>query len=462
MAGSEGLSAFDVEVPRDQGGCEGIRGAHGEGDTAVLEHGLKFAQTAPLEVAGEGAMEVVDVLHAIMGEDGFDGWSAGLHDHAEVLAAEQVDAPEESLGGDGIVEGSEEEEEGAAAETDADEGGEFLEVWGDGAGLEVDELFAAGTEVGGAVVGADERLDLGSEGDEAEEVALTFGDGAKDEGGLDELFEERFGPAGTRGLGGGFEDAAGEAGSVDDDIHLLRPFDLEDLGDRVTALGGGAPVDVVDGIAGDVLAELLEVTALADLPEGARTGKGAGQEGGVRLEAGGEVGLDADLALDRKGSAMKPESEGRRGLGVAGDDGIGAALRGEEGPDVFAGGSVGQTGNEFGEGGFEAGGKGEGETEGSGAGLLVQELEGDRPGAALDESDDGRELGGEGAEQVAAAQGIEGGHDGDQSGRADGEGDLGGADAGEGQGRADDESDQPEETWGWDDHAADQRGTGTD
>jgi hypothetical protein len=218
-------------------------------------------------MSGEGTVEVVDVLDTIVGEDGFDGRPAGLHDHAEVLASEEVDAPEESLGGNGIVEGGQEEEEGAAAESDADEGGEFLEVGSDRAGLEVDELFAAGTEVGGAVVGADERLHLGSEGDEAEEVALTFGDRPEDEGGLDELFEKGFGTAGFRPGRGGFEDAAGQAGGVDEDVDLLRPFDLEDLGDRVAALGGGAPMDVIDGIAGDVLAELLEVAALADLHE---------------------------------------------------------------------------------------------------------------------------------------------------------------------------------------------------
>jgi hypothetical protein len=267
MAGSEGLSAFHVEVPRDQGGGEGIGGAHGEGDTAVLEHGLQFAQAAPVEMSGEGTVEVVDVLDTIVGEDGFDGWPAGLHDHAEVLASEEVDAPQESFGGHGIVEGGQEEEEGAAAESDADEGGKFLEVGSDRAGLQVDELFAAGTEVRGAVVGADERLHLGGEGDEAEEVALTFGDRPEDEGGLDELFEEGFGAAGSGVLGGGFEDAAGEAGGVDEDVDLLRPFDLEDLGDRVAAFGGGAPMDVIDGIAGDVLAEFFEVAALPDLSQ---------------------------------------------------------------------------------------------------------------------------------------------------------------------------------------------------
>jgi hypothetical protein len=269
MAGSEGLSAFDVEVPRDQGGREGIGGAQGEGDAAVLEHGLQFAQASPLEVTGQRPVEVVDVLDAIVGEDGFDRWAAGLDDHAEVLAAEEVDAPEEAFGGDGIVEGGQEQEEGPAAEADSDEGGELLEVGCDGAGLQVDELFAAGSEVGSAIVGTDERLNLGGEGDEAEEVALTFGDRAEDEGGLDELFEEGFRTARFRPGRGGFEDAAGQAGGIDEDVDLLCPFDLEDLRDRVAALGGGAPMDVIDGIAGDVLAELLEVSALADLSQGA-------------------------------------------------------------------------------------------------------------------------------------------------------------------------------------------------
>jgi hypothetical protein len=377
MAGSEGLSAFHVEVPRDQGGREGIGRAHGEGDAAMLQHGLQFAQAAPVEVSGQRPVEVVDVLDAVMGEDGFDRGPAGLDDHAEVLASEQVDAPKETFGGDGIVEGSQEEEERPAAESDADEGGELLEVGCDRAGLQVDELFATGAEMGGAVVGTDERLDLGGEGDEAEEVPLTFGDSAEDEGGLDELFKEGFGTARAGVLGGGFEDAAGQAGGIDEDVDLLGPFDLEDLGDRVTALGGGAPMDVIDGIAGDVLAELLEVAALADLPQGARTGQGAGEEGSVGLETRGKVGLDADLTLDGQGAAVEPESKGRGGLGVAGDDGIGAALGGEEWPDVLAGGSGRESGDEFRLGGFEPGGKGEGETDGIETRAFVEELERD-------------------------------------------------------------------------------------
>ena len=308
--GSEGLAAFDVEVAGDEGTGETLGGSEGHGDAAALEDGVQFAQAAPMQVAGEGLVELIDGLDLIVGEDSLDARGAGLDDHAQVLVAEDLDGADEAFGGDGIVEGGQEEEQGATAESDAEERGEFLEVRRDGLGLERDEFFAAGSEVAAAGVRPDERLDLGGKGQEAEQIALSFGDRAEDEGRLDELFEERFGAAGGRFVRFRGEDPAGETGGIDKHVDLLGSFDLEDLGDRMAAFGGCAPVDVVDRIAGDVVAEFFEVPAAADLSEGADSVEGAGEEGGVGLDGGGEVGLDADLALHGKDATVEPEAEG--------------------------------------------------------------------------------------------------------------------------------------------------------
>ena len=55
-----------------------------------------------------------------------------------------------------------------------------------------------------------------------------------------------------------------EASTID--VHLLRPLDLENLRHGMAALGGGFPVDLVEAVAGHVLAELFKVAAL---PRGA-------------------------------------------------------------------------------------------------------------------------------------------------------------------------------------------------
>jgi len=224
------------------------------------------------------------------------------------LVAEDLDGADEAFGGDRVVEGGQEEQEGATAESDAEERGEFLEIGRDGLGLERDEFFAAGSEVAAAGVCPDEGFDLGGKGQEAEQVTLTFGDRAEDQGGLDELFEERFGAVAGRFVRFGGEDPAGETGGIDEDVDLLGSFDLEDLGDRMATFGGGAPVDVVDGIAGDVVAEFFEVPAAADLSEAADAVEGAGKEGGVGLDGGGEIGLDADLTLHGKDASVEPEA----------------------------------------------------------------------------------------------------------------------------------------------------------
>jgi hypothetical protein len=213
--GSEGLAAFHVEVPRDEGGCQAVRGGGGERHAAVLEDGLEMAEILPAQVSGDGSADVIHRLDVGVGEHGFDLRRAGLHHDAQVLATHDVDGMDKIFGGDGIVERGEEQQEGATPESDAEERGEFVEVRGDGADLEIDELFAATVEVGGAVVGADEGPHGRVEGDESEQIPLTFGGGPQEQGGLVEMLDLGFGREGgllgISGCGGRGERAAGEA-----------------------------------------------------------------------------------------------------------------------------------------------------------------------------------------------------------------------------------------------------------
>ena len=60
--------------------------------------------------------------------------------------------------------------------------------------------------------------------------------------------------------------ASGKARGINDDIDLLRALDLEDLRDGPATFCGRFPMDLVEAVARDVVAQLLELTAFADLP----------------------------------------------------------------------------------------------------------------------------------------------------------------------------------------------------
>ncbi len=326
---SHELAGFDFHVLAHELGGHAFLVEQVEADAAALEDFLELAQGVPLEVASEFSIKVVDAARAGAGEER-GGAGGGEHIHEdEVLAPDEVDAVGEALGEHRVVEGGEDDEEGALAEAEADEGADFLKVGGDGAGLEGEQGVAAGVVVGFAAAGADEFFHAIAEGEDAEQVALALGGDAEDEGGGDEALEH----GGLAG-GSGFEDGAGaEAGGVEDHIDLLGALDLEDFGDGMAALGGGFPVDFVVAVAGDVLAEFLEFAAFADLPAGVDAGVAAVEEqGGDVFALVEEVRIDAELGGDGLAGASGPEAEGGGRLEVDLVEGILTAASGAAGP----------------------------------------------------------------------------------------------------------------------------------
>src|SRR6185436_16098163 len=90
-----------------------------------------------------------------------------------------------------------------------------------------------------------------------------FGCQAEEQGRGDEALQD--GVAGRRIACPTLSCTRGQAGGVYDYVHFLRALNLEHFGDRVSAPGGGLPVDLIVVVAGDVVAELFEFAAAAHL-----------------------------------------------------------------------------------------------------------------------------------------------------------------------------------------------------
>src|ERR1051325_2897122 len=57
-----------------------------------------------------------------------------------------------------------------------------------------------------------------------------------------------------------------ETRRVDDDINFLSAFDLIELGDRMSALGSGLPMHVLEAVARNVFPQFLKLASASDLP----------------------------------------------------------------------------------------------------------------------------------------------------------------------------------------------------
>ena len=102
---------------------------------------------------------------------------------------------------------------------------------------------------------------------------------------------------------------------VDDHINFLRPLYLKHLRHGPASLGRGFPMDLVIAVAMNVVAQLLEIAALADLAlrvcaEAAAIEK----QSGNALPFGKQVRINAKLRIRRKPGAHRPEPPRRRGL----------------------------------------------------------------------------------------------------------------------------------------------------
>ena len=273
-------------------------------------------------MTAEAAINLRDVLHVPAGKERIR-FRRAQHVHAhQVLSREEIDLFREAFGECWIVERGQKNEQGAAAQAETEKGEEIVEVGRDARGLKAVEGVATEIVMGLAVLCANEALHLVGKNRQAKEIAALPGGEAKDEGAIDVALQDRE----AAGL------ARAQAGSIEHHVNLLGALDLENFRDRPAALGRRFPMHVVHAVAGDVIAELLEVSPLPHLPDRPRAGVAAMKEnGGEILPLGKKIGISAKLGADAQCFPDVPEAkDGRRFQGHA-LDGETAALRRRDG-----------------------------------------------------------------------------------------------------------------------------------
>src|SRR6185369_15701735 len=340
---SDQLSLFDAEVLGNQFGAEPFVLQERKADAAPLQDLLKFPQLLPKQMSAEMLIEIIEGGQVGIGEQRDDSGRLNHADQDQVLAADQVDVADETFREDRVIQGGQEENERAAAQSQADESADFIIIGGRFPGLQGIEGIAAGAVMGLAVAGAEEGVDLVGKGEDAEQVALLLRRQSEHEGRGNETFQDgvgvgAFGRAGQGKAGFGSRIAGRETGGIEDDVHLLGALDLEDFGDRLPALGGGFPMDFIESIAGNVFAELFEIASAADLALGVEPEGAAMQEKGRQLVALAEqAGIDAQFRGGGQGFADRPKAEPRSRFNPHGLDSeippaAGAAGPAEAGP----------------------------------------------------------------------------------------------------------------------------------
>src|ERR1700722_2685788 len=121
-----------------------------------------------------------------------------------------------------------------------------------------------------------------AKGNEAEEVSLLFGGETEDEGRGNVTVKMGALARIARDL-----QATRETRRIHDNVNFLRLFKLKNFCDRVSPPRGGFPVDGIEAVTGNVLAQLLEIAALSHLPNGLRSTVACSQEDRGALFANG-------------------------------------------------------------------------------------------------------------------------------------------------------------------------------
>ena len=207
-------------------------------------------------------------------------------------------------------------------------------------------MFAAGAIVRLAPASPQEVMHGITEGEHAEEIALFLCSQAHHQGGRNKSLQARVAAVEIAGViahrNPRFTTAeralSREASMID--IDLLGPLDLEDLGDGMTALGSGLPVDFIETVAGDIFAQFLELSSLAVLaPSMNAVAAPVEEERGQAVSFRGQVGINPDLARDLPDSPEGPEAQERFRFEITPVDMKLTALQGGTGPrtrDVFS------------------------------------------------------------------------------------------------------------------------------
>src|SRR5581483_7898074 len=97
--------------------------------------------------------------------------------------------------------------------------------------------------------------------------------------------------------------------AVDDGIDLLCALDTKRSGYQPAAARRRFPVDLVDGVPGNVLTQVLEFAAAPHLPLNMQSRTAPGQEGRKQPAVGPEVGVNTDLALQGDRAADAPQAQ---------------------------------------------------------------------------------------------------------------------------------------------------------
>ena len=169
--------------------------------------------------------------------------------------------------------------------------------------------------MGLAVAGASERLHPIRESRQPEQIATAFGRRAYQESRGDSAIEDGLLTDRPRGKPGG----------IDHYVDLLRALHLKYFRDGAAKPRGGLPVDLVETFAGNVLAQLFELTAAAQLPHHVNAVDAAPQ--GLQVLMTAEIRIDANFnLLERLPPATRPKAERRPGsIKIACIDAVAAA-----------------------------------------------------------------------------------------------------------------------------------------
>jgi hypothetical protein len=149
--------------------------------------------------------------------------------------------------------------------------------------------------------GSNEAFDAFGEGEECDIIALSEGDIAEHDSGVECVIEQR----------DAIEFIAHEASAVEHNDDILVAFDLKFAGDELSLAGGGFPVDLSDFITVTIFAESFEFSSLswdayeADADFGESIS--AGHE--FAFVDGADIGVDANRSFEWPDLATVPESE---------------------------------------------------------------------------------------------------------------------------------------------------------
>src|SRR5439155_3557080 len=168
------LPPLHAQILGDQLGAEALVLQQGKAHAEPLEDLLEFPQFVPEQVAAEMLVEFVHRDNIRVGEQRRDARRLQHIDQDQVLPANQFNVAHEAFGQEGIIQRSKEYQKRAAAQAQAQESAELVEIGRDDARLERIERVPAGAVMGLAVFGADEVLDLVAEREEANKIALLF------------------------------------------------------------------------------------------------------------------------------------------------------------------------------------------------------------------------------------------------------------------------------------------------